>query len=222
MPDSTLQPLIANIYEQLLPQLQLESRNPHNPVLVYSAPHPWCLLGTGNYAAVLCHGDYPNYVVKVYAPGRPGWQEEVEVYRRLGTHPSFSECFYADDNFLVLKRLQGVTLYNCLHLGLYIPEQVIRDIDQALEAARQRGLYPHDIHGRNVMMWQGRGLVVDVSDFLKPETCTAWEDLKRGYYWIYRPLFSWLGVRVPYRALDLIRILYRSYRQYRAKLLNEC
>lgn len=220
MLDPTLQPLIANIYEQLLPQLQLESLNPHNPVVVYRVPTSWRLLGTGNYAAVLYRRDYPNQVVKVYAPGRPGWQEEVEVYRRLGTHPSFSECFFADKNFLVLKRLQGVTLYNCLQLGLYIPEQVIRDIDQALEAARQRGLHPHDVHGRNVMMWQGRGLVVDVSDFLNPETCAAWEDLKRGYYWIYRPLFSWLRVPVPYQLLDTIRLLYRTYRQYRARMLR--
>jgi hypothetical protein len=220
MLDLTLQPLIMNIYEQLLPQLQLESLNPHNPVVVYSVPNSWHLLGSGNYAAVFYHCNYPNHVVKVYASGRPGWQEEVEVYRRLGSHPSFSECFYADDNFLVLKRLQGITLYNCLQLGIYIPEQVIRDIDQALEAARQRGLYPHDVHGRNVMMWQGRGLVVDVSDFLNPETCSAWKDLKWGYYWIYRPLFSWLQVSVPYQLLDMTRLLYRTYRQYRARLFR--
>ena len=96
--------------------------------------------------------------------------------------------------------------------GIYIPVQVIQDIDQALNIARQRGLYPHDVHGRNVMMWQGRGLVVDISDFLNPEKCSAWDDLKRAYYWFYRPLFSWLRIRVPYRLLDAVRATYRYYR----------
>lgn len=137
------------------------------------------MLGKGNYAAVVDHPDYPNCVVKIYAPGRPGFEEEVEVYRRLGSHPAFSECLYAADGFLVLKRLDGTTLYDCMHLGLPIPQQVIQDIDEALDYARSRGLHPHDVHGRNVMMHQGRGLVVDISDFLHQETCSKWDDLKR-------------------------------------------
>jgi len=56
---------------------------------------------------------------------------------------------------------------------------------------------PHDVHGRNVMMLSGRGLVVDVSDFLDEETCSKWNDLK-AYYWLYRPLFSPFRLRVPY------------------------
>jgi hypothetical protein len=148
-------------------------------------------------------------VVKIYAPGRPGFLEEVEVYHRLGSHRAFSECLYASDAFLVLKRLHGVTLYDCMHLGLRIPKQVIQDIDQALDYARGRGLYPHDVHGRNVMMHKGRGLVVDVSDFLDEETCSKWNNLKKAYYWLYRPFFSPFGLRVPYFVLDIVR---RSYR----------
>lgn len=110
-------------------------------------PVPWQLLGTGNYAAVFEHPDYPEQVVKIYAPGRPGFEQEVEVYRRLGYHPAFSECLYAQKPFLILKRLHGVTLYDCLHRGLPIPQQVIRDIDQALDDTRSQGFFPHDVHG---------------------------------------------------------------------------
>jgi hypothetical protein len=148
-------------------------------------------------------------VVKIYAPGRPGFSEEVEVYRRLGSHPAFSECLYANDGFLILKRLHGVTLYDCMQRGLRIPKQVIHDIDQALDYARKRGLHPHDVHGRNVMMYKGRGLVVDISDFLHEEACSKWDDLKKGYYWLYRPFLSPLGIRIPYFVLDVVR---RSYR----------
>lgn len=201
--------MLESIYQELLPSLQIESVNPHNPVKVNYLPEPWRLLGTGNYAAVVYHPDYPDRVVKIYAPGRPGFEEEVEVYRRLGSHPAFSECFYAKEGFLILKRLYGVTLYNCMHLGLRIPKQVIRDIDEALDYARNRGLYPHDIHGRNVMMHEGRGLVVDISDFLDQQACSKWNNLKKAYYWLYLPLLYPLRLRIPYFVLDIVRKGYR-------------
>ncbi|OLP20300.1 serine/threonine protein kinase [Leptolyngbya sp. 'hensonii'] len=200
---------LEKIDRELLPQLQIESIEPHNPVRVHALPEPWQLIGTGNYAAVVYHPDSPDRVVKVYAPGRSGFAEEVEVYRRLGVHPAFSTCFYAGTGFLILKRLYGITLYDCLHLGLQIPEQVIQDIDQALNYAQSRGLYPHDVHGRNVMMAEGRGLVVDVSDFLQEEACSKWADLKAAYYGFYLPFLYPTRLRIPYFVLDLVRISYR-------------
>ncbi|MEL6223280.1 MAG: serine/threonine protein kinase [Cyanobacteria bacterium J06627_8] len=211
---SSTHPLVTAIHQHLLPHLQIESVDPDHPVVVHVLPQPWEHVGAGNYAAVFGHPDYPTLVIKIYAPDRPGWDEEVEVYHRLGEHPCFSQCFYAEKPFLVLKRLHGTTLYDCLHQGRYIPEQVIVDIDKALEDARLRGLHPHDVHGRNVMMHEGRGIVVDISDFLKSDDCLAWNDLKRGYYWVYRPLFSWLKLRVPYSWLDALRAVYRFYRRH--------
>ncbi|MFN6560825.1 MAG: serine/threonine protein kinase [Nostoc sp. ChiSLP01] len=209
MNKSNLLHLLKSIDRDLLPSLQIESVNPRDPIKVKYLSQPWRLLGIGNYAAVVVRPDYPECVVKIYAPGRPGYEEEVEVYRRLGFHPAFSECLYAADGFLVLKRLDGITLYDCMHLGLPIPQQVIRDIDEALDYARSRGLHPHDVHGRNVMMHQGRGLVVDISDFLHQETCSKWNDLKKAYYWLYRPVLRPLRLRVPYSALNMLRKTYR-------------
>ena len=218
MDRSHIHQLIEIIHQELLPNFKIESVDPRNPVEVHYIPNPWRLIGAGNYAAVVYHFDYPEQVVKIYAPGRPGFAEEVEVYRRLGSHPAFSKCLYAADGFLVLKRLHGVTLYDCLHLGLRIPKQVIQDIDQALEYARGRSLHPHDVHGRNVMMLEGRGLVVDISDFLQEETCSKWNDLKKAYYWLYRPLLSPLRLRVPYFLLDGVRTNYRRFRRLTSRL----
>jgi hypothetical protein len=203
--------LIESIYQELLPELQIESVNPHDPVEVRYLPNPWRLLGRGNYAVVVYHPDYLNQVVKIYAPGRPGFEEEVEVYRRLGSHRAFSKCFCASENFLVLKRLYGVTLYDCMHRGLRIPIKVIQDVDEALDYAKSRGLHPHDIHGRNVMMYENRGFVADISDFLHEESCSKWNNLKKAYYWLYRPFLSPLKLRIPYFVLDIVR---RSYRQF--------
>ncbi len=206
----TLPPL--EIVKNLVNVVNIESIEPHNPVQVAQIPQPWQLLGTGNYAAVFNHPDYQDIVVKIYASGREGWEEEVEVYRRLGHHPAFSQCFYAEPNWLILKRIHGITLYDCLHLGITIPRQVIKDIDQALDYAKSKSLTPHDVHGRNLMMGKNQGLVVDVSDFLKSSPCWAWQDLKKAYYCLYLPLFSWHQLSVPYWCLDKIRSGYRFYR----------
>ncbi|NEQ51512.1 MAG: serine/threonine protein kinase [Leptolyngbya sp. SIO3F4] len=207
-----LETLVKVVYQELRSQVVLQSISPHDPIEVQDIPEPWQLLGTGNYAAVFMHPEYPNLVVKIYAPGRPGFEAEMEVYRKLGHHPAFSQCFYAQDNFLILKRLAGITLYNCLHRGLRIPRQVILDIDKALEYARSRGLRPHDVHGKNVMMQEGRGLVVDISDFLREGSGSAWNDLKKFYYWIYRPFLSPLRLRIPLSLLDISRGVYRLIR----------
>lgn len=217
-PDPVTHAIVDEVYSNLLPQLQIESVQPFNPVVVYHCPPPWKPLGAGNYAAVFYHSVFPDLVVKVYAPDRPGLPDEVEVYRRLGHHPAFSQCLYSGENFLVLKRLYGITLYDCLHRGIPIPEQVIQDIDAALEFARQKELFPHDVHGRNVMMINQRGVVVDVSDFLYKEPCRAWADLKKAYYRVYAPFLRPLRLRVPYVVLDGVRQVYRWYRRLTRQL----
>ena len=87
-PSQAIQTLVEKINQDLRPQARLRSVKPHDPVEVQHLPQPWQLLGTGNYAAVFAHPDYPELVVKIYAPGRPGFEAEVEVYRRIGSHPA--------------------------------------------------------------------------------------------------------------------------------------
>lgn len=213
-PESAAGALQALVQAELLPSLRVRSIRAHDPVVVDHAPAPWRVLGRGNYAAVLWHPDHSELVAKVYAPGRPGFDAEAEVYRRLGEHPAYSRCVSAANGVLILRRLRGATLYDCVHQGVPIPEQAIADIDAALEYARSRGLHPHDVHGRNVMVQGGRGLVVDVSDFLKEEDCTKWADLKAAYHRFYRPWLMPLRLRVPYLLLDTVRFGYRVFRRF--------
>lgn len=204
---------IEMVNEELLPNLDIESIHPYDPVVVHRLPEPWKLLGVGNYAAVFHHPTYPKTVVKIYAPGRLGCQEEVQVYKQLGRHPAFSECYHFEENYLILKRIRGITLYDCVHHGIRIPEQVIRDIDDALHYAESKGLRPHDVHGKNVMLSEGRGVVVDVSDFYKRGYCYKWRDLKKAYYRVYLPFLYRLPIPIPYAILNLVRKSYRFYRK---------
>lgn len=48
-------------------------------------------------------------------------------------------------------------------------------MDAALCHVEAYGLVGHDVHVRTMMLYQGRGLIVAISDFLCPETCRAWD-----------------------------------------------
>lgn len=204
-----LERCVRTIEDSLLPDLHIESVDPHDPVVVRHTPRPWEFVGAGNYTAVFAHPEFPDWVVKVYAPGRPGLAEEAEVYRRLGAHRAYSHCLHVGQNYLVLKRLRGVTFYDCLRRGIRIPEQAIREIDEALAYARSRGLNPSDVHAKNVMLSDGHGLVADISDFGEPGSDTKWADLRRAYYRFYLPTLGRWPIPVPEFLLNLTRKLYR-------------
>ena len=58
--------------------------------------------------------------VKVYAREGEGIEKESEVYRKIGNHPSYSKLIYKGENFIVLKRLKEITLYDAVHKGIKI------------------------------------------------------------------------------------------------------
>lgn len=214
MEEKKLLRLVHLIEQELLSKLELEGSDSNDPVQVHQIPEGWELLGAGNYAAVLCHSDYEEAAVKVYAPLREGWEKEREVYRRLGDHPSYATCYHSAQSqgksYLILRRLRGKTLYQCLMEGKPIPPGVIRDIDEALQFARDKGLNPHDVHGKNTMVSEeGKGLVVDISDFLKEEPCSMWQDLKKAYDRLYTPFLSKNPIPIPEWMMNSIRKGYR-------------
>lgn len=210
---SELTTLINYVDNRLLPNIEMKSVCSFDPIVVDSVPKPWILLGVGNYAAGLTHPEFPEYVVKIYAQGRHGIEEEVEAYQKIKSHPSYSECFYHTDNYLILKMLKGKTLYACINEGIPIPESVIKDVDEALKYAKSVGLNPHDVHAKNVMIVENRGVVVDISDFTKTEKCVLWEHFKKVYYKIYLPLLYKSHPAIPEFYLNIIRKGYRLFKR---------
>ncbi|GER71209.1 serine/threonine protein kinase [Weizmannia acidilactici] len=200
------------VEEELLKHIMLESKNPHDPIIAKYVPDGWSCIGTGNYAAVFSHPSQPDWVVKVMRKNAGLLEKEAEVYNRLGDHPAYSKCIYQGKNYLVLKKLKGITLYDAIAKGIRIPESVIKDINEALEYAKQKGLNPYDVHAKNVMMKDGKGYVVDVSDFYKKGKDDKWDDFVKAYYKIYLKTLYKFQLKIPYKVLDLIRHSYRLYK----------
>lgn len=201
------------IDNKLIPNLKMKSINSSDPIKVESIPKPWILLGCGNYAGVFTHPDFNDLAIKIYAPARCGLKEEIEVYNTIGEHSAYSKLLYSKDNYLVLERLKGVTFYNCLRKGIKIKKHIIKDIDNALEYAREKGLNPHDVHAKNVMIVNNRGVVVDVSDFKHKEYCSLWKDFKKAYYKLYIPFVYKMSIPIPNFLLNTIRKVYKRYKK---------
>lgn len=199
------------IKNNLVNNISIISINPYDPVLVENIPEEWSLIGRGNFAAVFTHPSLVGKVVKVYAENRKGIEEEISVYRQLREHASFSNLEDYGDRYLVLKKLVGITLYQAFKAGIYVPQTVIADVDNAISYAKSQGLNPTDIHGKNIIMNGGRGYIVDVSDFLKPYSCPKWNHFKKVYYYFYFPLFKKIHLSLPYWFLERIRKGYQSY-----------
>lgn len=197
---------------ELLPQIQLTALSPFNPILVINGSNSWKTIGSGNYAGVFAHDSNPEWVVKVYGRNPEELKKEIDVYKRLGYHESYSSLYAYGENYLVLKRLEGITLFDAVVKGKPIPETVIEDIEVGLAYARLVGLNPYDVHGKNVVMYKGRGYIVDVSDFYKQGFCHKWHDLKKAYYKIYRPFIYKHHPPIPFFIVEGVRKGYRLYR----------
>lgn len=197
-------------FARLVELVRIESVIPRDPVHVKSFPENWRCVGVGTSAAVFQPKSYPDLSIKVYADTHAQIaRAEAEIYEQLGDSPFFPHFYGSGKNFLVISYRPGCNLYDCLLQGIFIPEQVIFDVDNAIAYARKQGLYPADIHIKNIILYEGRGFLVDVSDYRKEKECKRWETLKQAYYdyylEIYRP-----GLTVPAWVLETIRKWYKT------------
>ncbi|MGJ7920158.1 serine/threonine protein kinase [Neobacillus sp. LXY-4] len=209
------------IEKDLLPNIVLKTENLFDPIEVMNRSRSWKTIGNGNYAAVFFHEEKPDWVVKVYGRSQHELKKEIEVYKKLGEHRAFSTLYAYGENYLVLKRIEGVTLFNAVIKGIPIPASVIEDIDQALKYAISKGLNPFDVHGKNIVMNGKKGYVVDISDFYKEGYCSKWHDLKRAYKKIYKPFIYQLHPPIPLCIMDGVRKGYRYYKKLKVLIAKK-
>ncbi|MFS0647512.1 serine/threonine protein kinase [Siminovitchia sp. 179-K 8D1 HS] len=154
--------------EEALKNIKVIGHNNNQPVTILGFAEDLTCVGIGTDAAVFRFDKTPNYVFKVYS-GKALKKKEVEkdVYERLKQCCYFPQLYGTGPNYIILSFEQGVTLYDCLLQGIPIPEQVIQDVEEAREFVRSQGLNPRDIHLKNVILQNGRGKVIDVSEYIK-------------------------------------------------------
>jgi hypothetical protein len=201
---------MVNQFRERVGDVRVRSLDSRDPVHVEEQPADWRCIGVGNSAAVFRPLSQPDVAIKVYADSHSGiCREETAIYQQLGDSPYFPRFYGCGDNFLVMEYREGRNVYDCLLQGVFIPEQVICDVEEAIAYARSRGLNPSDIHVKNVLVHEGRGFLVDVSEYRKEGHCQRWELLKKAYYEHYVDLYR-PGRTVPSWLLETIRKWYKA------------
>jgi hypothetical protein len=132
---------------------------------------------------------------------------EETVYQKLGHSPYFSSCFDATDKYLVLSYEEGPTLFDCLLQGIHIPNQVVKDVEDAREYVRNKDLNPRDIHLKNIILQNGRAKLLDVSEYIQPGNDYRWEHIREAYVGYYHLVD---GKSVPFWLIETIRKWYNQ------------
>lgn len=195
---------------ELVKEVDVQSIRYGDPVYVKKYPSVWRCIGVGTSAAVFQPKDQPHLAVKVYTHKHLfKLSEEVAVYKRLENSPLFPRFYGHGENFLLIEFKPGRNIYDCLLQGIFIPTQVILDVEEAIAYAKGKGLKPADIHAKNILLHEGRGFLIDVSDYGKEKDCKRWDNLKliynKYYLDIYKP-----GLNIPSWLLETIRKWYKG------------
>lgn len=136
-------------------------------------------------------------------------REETNIYQSLQDLPSFPTIYDKGINYFVMDYIDGQTLFSCISSGVEIEEEHIREVDQALEHAANRGLNPSDIHLRNILLTKkGDIKIIDVARFRQTKSCRQWNDLKIAYHTIYRKRF--FPKKLPAFIMNTIAALYKK------------
>lgn len=192
--------------EPALKRVEVKGNPKNGPVSIAGCPEGLRCIGIGTDGAVFQYDQTPHYAFKVYSPESVGKKEiEESVYLRLNGSSYFPQYYGKGDNYIVLSLERGVTLYDCLLQGIPIPRQAIIDVEEARKYVRLQGLNPRDIHLKNVLLQDGRGKVIDVSEYVKDGNDERWEDLVWAYNQIY-PLVE--GKSIPSWMLESIKHWY--------------
>lgn len=175
---------------------------------VVTKPDELVMVGRGRSAVVFKLPDEEK-VLKVFFPAYAHLAvQEASIYHQLDNANYYPTLYEEGAGYLVLEYLEGMTLYDCLRQGKVITEEIIKQVDQALDYARLKDLNPSDTHLQNVMLLRnGEVRVIDVVRFRQSTICTHWDDLKSVYYAYYQ--YSYFPKKYPRWVIETIIRLYR-------------
>lgn len=203
---------MTNELQDMINEVVIEVVTPGEQLFVKNYPDSWRCIGIGTKAAVFQPNEKKDISIKIYPKEYIHIaKEEAGIYQQLGKNPLFPGFYCKGDNYIIISFRPGNSVFECLLKGIFIPEQVIIDVDEAISYARSRGLNPSDIHTKNIIVHNGRGFLIDISEYRKEKVCNRWEHLKKVYYEYYLDVYK-PGFTIPFWALETIRRWYKYNR----------
>ncbi|MBT2758746.1 protein kinase family protein [Mesobacillus foraminis] len=167
------------------------------------------LIGAGRSAFAFRIQSTDKVLKVFFSPFEHIAKEEAAIYKALQRNPFYPYLYDHGDNYLVIDYIAGNTLFDCLTKGIAIRADHIKQIDEALSLARERGLNPSDIHLRNIIVTPEDTIkLIDVARFRQVKKCSQWDDLKAAYKMFYR--HRMFPKKTPEKILNAIAALYKK------------
>jgi len=168
------------------------------------------LYGAGRSAAIFKINN-ENKVIKIFYPSFEKTAiEEKRNYEKLNGNSYFPTIYEAGNNYLVMDFIEGKTFFECLAEGIPLTPHHIKQVDNGLQAAREAGLNPSDIHLHNLILTkEGTVRLIDTARFSQEKKCTQWEDLKWAYARYYQRMN--FPKKIPRWVMYAVSKLYRFY-----------
>ena len=171
------------------------------------------LIGTGRSAYVFKIQREP-IALKVYFPDKVHLAaEEAAIYQKLSPSRYYPTLHDVGANYIVIDYLEGHTLFQCLEHGLFVSEDKIHAINEALNMARTAGLNPSDVHLKNIIITSKQEVkLIDVVRFRQTKTDRQWDDLQNAYFKGY--VKSYFPKKIPSFLLHCIAAIYKKIPRY--------
>ena len=194
-------------FQELAASVKILSKKNKSILLEYDSS--LTLIGAGRSAFVFKISQ-TNKAVKVFFPKYAHLaKEEAEIYERLQHIAYYPTLYETGSNYLVIDYIEGSTLFECLTKGVIISDEVVKEIDYAIQLARKEGLNPSDIHLRNLFLTLDKKVkIIDVVRFKQTKECIKWRDLKYAFYHYY--IKRYFPKKIPAFILNIIAVLYKK------------
>ena len=167
------------------------------------------LIGTGRSAYVF-KLQQEQVALKVYFPQKTHLAaEEAAIYQKLCANQYYPTLHDVGANYIVIDYLEGHTLFQCLENGLFVSEDKIHAINEALNMARTVGLNPSDVHLKNIIITSKQEVkLIDVVRFGQTKIDRQWDDLQKAYFKGY--VKSYFPKKIPRFILHCIAAIYKK------------
>ena len=194
-------------FQELAASVKITSKKNKPKLLEYDPS--LTLIGTGRSAYVF-RISHTNKAMKVFFPKYAHIaKEEAKIYKQLQSIHYYPALYETGSNYLVIDYIEGATLFECLTNGIVISDEVVREIDRAIQLARHEGLNPSDIHLRNLFLTGDKQVkIIDVARFRQTKDCIKWRDLKYAFYHYYKKRY--FPKKISAFILNIIAVLYKK------------
>ncbi len=177
-----------------------------------NVPEELVLIGKGRSAYVFKIKDV-NMAIKVfYPPFEHIAQDEARNYKKVKGIPYYPSVYMSGKNYIVMDYIEGKTFYQCLIEGVRLTENHVNQVNEALNAARNKGLNPSDVHLHNLLVTKDNKVhIIDIARFSQRKDCSQWDDLKKGYLTHYHRFY--FPKKVPRWLMNVVAKIYQSIKK---------